>query len=224
MLKKVDPTNPILVAYMQTINPSIEMGVLLRKSTATTSKKRKESKKQAKESPSTLEQVENVVKVTSIKVVKSAQPSKEIHKLIVDESFSPMSEVMPSKSGILKLLKKMAHWPRHSSDRSSSFSPKVGLQITRKFQINRKGVVIREIPTPVSLVSKKQRAGDMAKKLVKRKNKVVIENEDEVIAASPIHDHYTIVSSPKKVVIENEDEVVAASPIHDHDTIVSSPK
>lgn len=42
MLRKVDPTNPILFAYMQTINPSIKTGFLIPKSTGATSKKRKE--------------------------------------------------------------------------------------------------------------------------------------------------------------------------------------
>ena len=70
---------------------------------------------------------------------------------------------MPSNSGVLKRLKKMAHRPRHSPERSSSFSPKGVPQITCKPQINQKGVLIHEIPTPMSHVSKKHRAKYMAK-------------------------------------------------------------
>lgn len=76
--------------------------------------------------------MEKVVKATPKKIVKSDQPSKKIQKHVVFESFSPVTEVMPSKSRILKCLKKMAHKPHHSPERSSSFSPKVVLQITRK--------------------------------------------------------------------------------------------
>lgn len=73
---------------------------------------------------------------------------------------------MPSKTGVLKRLKKMDHRPRHSPERSNSFSLKSISQVTRKPQINRKGVMIREILTPISLASDKRRAEDMAKKLL----------------------------------------------------------
>ncbi|CAI9265124.1 unnamed protein product [Lactuca saligna] len=105
-------------------------------------------------------------------------------------------EVMPSKSGVLKFLKKMAHRPRYSPEMSSSSSPKSVFQITRKPQIIHKGVVIREIPTPVTPTSKKRRAKDMAKNITKKKKGVIVEDEDEVVLDSPIHD--TIVSSPKR--------------------------
>ena len=45
MLKKVDPTSPILMGYLITINPSIETGVLLEKTTKGLSKKSRESNK-----------------------------------------------------------------------------------------------------------------------------------------------------------------------------------
>lgn len=103
--------NHVLIAYIQAINPSIETCVPLPKNTGATSKKQKESKKQAMGSPSKPEQVEKVVKTTSQKVVKSDQPSKKIQKPVVEESFLPAKEVIPSKSGILKRLKKVAHRP-----------------------------------------------------------------------------------------------------------------
>lgn len=104
MLRKVDPTNPILVAYLQTINPSIETSFLLPKSTSGPSKKRKESKKQAKGSPSkpSPEPVEKVVKVTPKKVIKSDKPPKKVTKPVVEESYTPAKEVMSLKSGVLK--------------------------------------------------------------------------------------------------------------------------
>lgn len=113
--------------------------------------------------------MEKVIKATSKKVVTTDQPPKKVPKFVVKESFSPAKEVMPSKSGILKRLKKMDHRPRNSPERSSSFSPKAVSQITRKPQINRKCMVFREIPTPVSPVPKKRRVEDVAKKIYRKK-------------------------------------------------------
>lgn len=48
MLRKVDPTNPILVAYLHTINPTIETVVLFPKGVAGTSERSKGSKKSSK--------------------------------------------------------------------------------------------------------------------------------------------------------------------------------
>ncbi|CAI9286127.1 unnamed protein product [Lactuca saligna] len=96
------------------------------------SKKRKESKKQAKGSTLKPKQVDKVVKATLKKVVKFDQPSKKIQNTFVEESSSPVNQVMHLKSGILKHLKKMAHRPCHSPERSTSFSPKDVLQISHK--------------------------------------------------------------------------------------------
>ena len=51
MLRKVDQTNPIFVAYLKTINPSIETKVLLQKYNEGPSKKRRGSKKDDQASP-----------------------------------------------------------------------------------------------------------------------------------------------------------------------------
>lgn len=48
MLRKVDPSNPILVAYLQTINHTFKTSVLLPKGIAGTSKRGKSSKKSPK--------------------------------------------------------------------------------------------------------------------------------------------------------------------------------
>ena len=51
MLRKVDPVDPVLLAYLQTINPSIENGFLLGKGVVGTSKRTKSSKKVTKANP-----------------------------------------------------------------------------------------------------------------------------------------------------------------------------
>lgn len=48
MLHKVDLINPIIVPYLQTINPVVETGVLFRKGVAGTPKRSKTSKKSYK--------------------------------------------------------------------------------------------------------------------------------------------------------------------------------
>lgn len=84
VLRRVDPTNLVLVAYLTTINPSVEPGVLLPKAAGDPSKKRKGSKKGVKVSPSepSADQVEKVVHVSpkkvTKKVVKPVPTSKEI--------------------------------------------------------------------------------------------------------------------------------------------------
>lgn len=70
ILRKMDPSNSVLVAYLKNINTLIETGVLLPKNTFP-SKKQKESKKQVTGSPSKPEQVEKVVKVTPTKDINS---------------------------------------------------------------------------------------------------------------------------------------------------------
>lgn len=194
MLCRVDPSNPVLIAYLKTINPSIETGILLPKSTGGPSKKSKGSKKVVKASPSKPipEPIEKVEKSTPKKNVKSDPPSKKIDQPVVEETSTHAKETMPSKSDVLKRLKKMAHGPRHSPERSSSFSPKgVSHQnLTRKPQLTRKGVVIREIPTSVSPVSKKRRAEDMVKRISKKKKrKVVEESLDKVVPESDFEEN-----------------------------------
>lgn len=72
MLRRFEPTNPVLVEYLKTINPSIETGVLFPKVVGGRSKKSKVLKKNVKASPSkaTPELVEKLSKVTPKKVVK----------------------------------------------------------------------------------------------------------------------------------------------------------
>ena len=91
----------------------------------------------------------------------------------------------PSKTGVSKRTKKPTHRHRHSPEprliieyvpEKSISSPKEvyvsKAKRIRKRQLNRKGVVIREIPAPVSPASKKRRAHDMVKKIKKKQNKL----------------------------------------------------
>ena len=56
MLRKVDPANPVLVSYLMTINPDIEIGVLL-KTREGPSKKKRGSKKETQSSSSNVSPV-----------------------------------------------------------------------------------------------------------------------------------------------------------------------
>ena len=56
------------------------------------------------------------------------------------------------------------------SSSSENFISKV--KQIKKPQLNRKGVIIREIPTPVSPASKKRRARDLVNKIKKNQKKI----------------------------------------------------
>ncbi|CAI9285916.1 unnamed protein product [Lactuca saligna] len=111
-----------------------------------------------------------------------------------------LKEVIPTQLGVLKRLKKMDHKPSHSSERSKSFS----LSFTFKPQLNRKRVVFREIPTPVSPASKKRIAKDMAKRTSKKQKKMrklIISEEsmdEEVVLESPLGDDNMAIPSPTR--------------------------
>ncbi|CAH1440853.1 unnamed protein product [Lactuca virosa] len=95
----------------------------------------------------------------------------------------PLKELVPSKSRVLKRLKKLSHKPQSSSEDQSS--------LVRKAQINRREVIIREIPAPVSLCSRKRRAEDVAKHIAekRKKRKLVIHEESsdsEIFPETPL--------------------------------------
>ncbi|XP_023735583.2 uncharacterized protein LOC111883500 [Lactuca sativa] len=143
MLCKVSPTHKVLVRYLQNIDTSDQNGVLL--DVATPLKKKKVSKKDAKGS-------------SSLKVQDETNPTEETLS-------KSKKELIPSKSGVLKKI--------------------------RKAEVNSKGVTICSIPTPVSPGKKRQRAEDVAKNmqrtLVKRR-KMVIHNEssdEEIVPENP---------------------------------------
>ncbi|CAH1440504.1 unnamed protein product [Lactuca virosa] len=193
MLKKIDPSNSVLVAYLKNVNPSIETGVLLQSSNEGSSKKPKKSKKATDE----------VIVQESLKKVKSKSPkkviveqekvSKKIKKpkeKVITES---LKELIPSKSGVFKRLRKMSHKSRNSSDDQS---PTV-----RKTQINSRGVIVRDIPTPVSPSSKKRRAEGVAKHIVekRKKRKLVVREESsdsEIVPDAPLGSNSPNLSLP----------------------------
>ena len=72
-------------------------------------------------------------------------------------------ELIPSKSGFFKCLRKLSHKSKNSSDDQS---PTV-----RKTQINSRGVIVHDIPAPVSPSSKKRRVEGVAKHIAKRRKK-----------------------------------------------------
>ncbi|CAI9271862.1 unnamed protein product [Lactuca saligna] len=71
-------------------------------------------------------------------------------------------------------------------------------KFTKKHQVTRQGVLIREVPLPVSPTSKKQFAVNMSKKISKKRQKFIIEDsqEDIVVSKSPLHE--TNILSPQK--------------------------
>ncbi|KAL7595681.1 hypothetical protein Lser_V15G29838 [Lactuca serriola] len=143
MLRKVSPTHKILVRYLRNIDTADQTGVL--PDVATPSKKKKVSKKSAK---------------------GSSSPTVQDEVIPTEETLSKSKkEILPSKSGVLKQI--------------------------RKAEVSSKGVTIRSIPAPVSPGKKRQRAEDVAKNmqrtLVKRR-KMVIRNEssdEEVVPETP---------------------------------------
>lgn len=181
MLRRVDPKISVLVAYIANINPFIETEVLLPKYAGGPSKKSKSSKKGVKASTSkpSPEPVEKVVKISPKKVVNPVtQP-------IVEET-THAKETLPTKSSMLKHLKKMAHRLRHSPDRINVKDVKS--KIIYKPQLTTKGVAIREIPTHVSPASKKRMDEDMGKHISKNNKKVVQDYLEEVVPKSDFDD------------------------------------
>ncbi|KAL7587313.1 hypothetical protein Lser_V15G40383 [Lactuca serriola] len=143
MLRKVSPTHKVLVRYLRNIDTADHTGVL--PDVATPSKKKKVSKKNAK---------------------GSSSPTVQDEAIPTEETLSKSKkELLPSKSGVLKQI--------------------------RKAEVSSKGVTIRSIPAPVSPGKKRQRAEDVVKNmqrtLVKRR-KMVIHNEssdEEVVPETP---------------------------------------
>lgn len=125
MLKKVDPTNLILVEYLKHINPLVENGVLLKTSEGGSSKKTKNVTNEAA----------YVVTETPKKTVKSSK--KVVSKVTKPETkhvAESSKEVISSKYGLLKRLRNLSHNHRSSFD---DHSP-----IVRKAQLNRKEVLV----------------------------------------------------------------------------------
>ncbi|CAH1433804.1 unnamed protein product [Lactuca virosa] len=145
MLKKVDPSNPVLEAYFLTINTNDGTGVLLAKRDEDSSKK---SRKQKTAAAVPEEKVDQSPKKKAGVVIKV---SKKSEKHVEPETDEFSKEIVPLKIGVFKRLKKKAHRSRKSPKRSSSFSP----SMVRNTHVTRKGLVLRDVPIPVSPSSKK---------------------------------------------------------------------
>lgn len=112
LLKKIDPSNAVSVSYLMIVNPSVETGILLQQSDEGSFNKSKKSKKVSDE----------VLVNESPKKVKSNSPMKNVgekekpKEKVVNEC---SKELIPSKSGVFKRLKKMSHKSRTSSNDQS---------------------------------------------------------------------------------------------------------
>ena len=176
ILKRVEPTNLLLIEYLKTINPDVETGKLLSKEEAGPSKKSKRSKKDAKATP---EKTVHKTKKSSKKIVHESKMSQKKPKsaevnvsTIVIKPLEPVDDSIvtkkiPSKSCVFRRLKMRSSGSQKSFDGLSKSSP---LNV-RKPQLSHQGVIFREVPAPVSPFSKKHRDEDVAKHISKKKKR-----------------------------------------------------
>ncbi|CAH1413470.1 unnamed protein product [Lactuca virosa] len=170
MLKKIDPSNSVPVAYLKQINPSVITSVLLSQEDTGPSKKSQKTKKEVKEGvdkKSPKKGKSKSLKKTADKETGSKKGEKSVENVVAESS----KELISSKSGVFKRLKKMSHKSQTSLEDQS--------QLIRKAQLNRNGVKVCEIPDPVSPSSKKRRVEDVAKHISKKikKRKLFLQNE-----------------------------------------------
>lgn len=117
-----------------------------------------------------------------VKVSKKSEQSQETIK--PDSS----KNLIPTKSGVLKCIKKMSFKAKTSPERSSSFSPTT----IRKPHVTRKGVFLRDVPISISSSSKKRRAEDVSKHISSKpkkpkKQKLILQDDEdeEIVPDSP---------------------------------------
>ncbi|CAI9284533.1 unnamed protein product [Lactuca saligna] len=131
----------------------------------------------------------------------TTDPRIETGELLTIEAACPSKESKQSKknSGVFRRLKNKYS----GSQRSPSLS------VVRKPHLNYQGVLIREVPAPISPSSKKQRAEDMAKRISKKmkkieKNELVIpipSSGDEEVFETPEVIPIIEPSSPEKTIV-----------------------
>ncbi|CAI9300106.1 unnamed protein product [Lactuca saligna] len=100
MLKRVDPTNTVLVTYLQTIDTSVKTGVLLAREEDT---KTKCSKKDAAESSE--KQVKETKSTKSQKKLPITESKTRKLEVFVVDSPSTQKEIIPSKTGVFRRIK-----------------------------------------------------------------------------------------------------------------------
>lgn len=160
MLRKIDPAHTVLINYLKIVNADVETGVLLHPIVGP-SKTKKGSKKSTAESPLKLSPTK-ATKVVKPKKQDQSEPPPVVAKK--PEVSQPETTVLPSKSGVLKKLKKMDHKPSPSSEKSRSFSPMYKV----KPQINKKMSNFSRSPSPSSPAPKKRRTEEMEKHFSKK--------------------------------------------------------
>ncbi|CAI9296059.1 unnamed protein product [Lactuca saligna] len=173
MLKRIDPSNPVLVSYLATIDSSVETGILLPPTSAKKSKKTKKTDVGSSDA-----------KVTSAKKTKQVpviEPEPIQPELVVPDTQVIETEVIPSKTGVFRCIKMKSKTKKRSS----------GTKVVRKPHVSHQGVIFREVTAPVPPSTKKRMAADMARRLSQKKRRKLIISSDstaddtEVIPETP---------------------------------------
>ncbi|CAI9284497.1 unnamed protein product [Lactuca saligna] len=183
----VDPKNHVLEAYLLCININDGLGILLSKPDEGSSKKyRKSNTILTPEKTDKDTTVSKSPKKQPVEVVKVSKKSKKSQET-TQPDFT--KKLIPTKSGVLKRIKKMSYKAKTYPERSSSFPP----SMIRKPHVTRKGVVLREVPILFLTSSKKRMAEDVAKhissktkKLKKRKLILQVDEDEEIVPDSPL--------------------------------------
>ncbi|CAI9268433.1 unnamed protein product [Lactuca saligna] len=193
MLKRVDPTNIVLITYLQSIDTSVETRVLVAREEEKNSKRSKKvvaesSKKSVKESTST-----KSPKKVSVSEAEPIQP-----EIVVADTPSTQKEIIPSNTGVFRRIKMKSKHKSHSP-----FTI-----VVRKPQVSNQGVIFHEIPAAASPPYKKRRATETAKHISKKKKngRVIISSESttdetEIIPETLKADHQKDNVIPPKVSI-----------------------
>ncbi|CAI9263005.1 unnamed protein product [Lactuca saligna] len=173
MLKRIDPSNSVLVSYFATIDTSVETGILQQQPCEKKSKKKKKpvvgsSDTKSKSSKKT-------------KLVPMIEPELDQPKLVVSDTQVIENKIIPSKTGVFKHIKMKSKTKRRS----------LGTKMVLKPQVSHQGIIFTEVPAPVSPSTKKRMVADMAKHISqKKKRKLIISSDStaddtEVIPETP---------------------------------------
>ncbi|CAI9297486.1 unnamed protein product [Lactuca saligna] len=100
MLKRVDPTNTVLITYLQTIDTSVETGVLLAREEET---KTKRLKKDAAESSEKFVKESKSTKSPKKLPITESKPIKP--EVVVVDTSSTQKQIIPSKTGVIQRIK-----------------------------------------------------------------------------------------------------------------------
>ncbi|CAI9268500.1 unnamed protein product [Lactuca saligna] len=173
MLKRVYPSNPILVSYLATINTSVDTRILLPQISEKKSKKSK-----------TADVGSSDTKVKSSKKTKQVpviEPEPIQPEPIIPDTQVTKKEVILLKTGVFRRIKMKSKSKRRSSVTN----------FVRKTKVSHQGVIFWEILAPASPSSKKRIAADMAKHISKKKQRNLVISSDstadeiEVIPETP---------------------------------------